>query len=259
MPQSTLFHGKAVGPKHSARRSTSHPARRSTARDARPAADAKRAEGKRLWLSATGLEALARCPRCFWRQYNEGIRQPEGIVSRLANRFDGVIKRYFDLYRGTPELPPLIAGKVEGHLENPFQEKYFLNLDVHYGVFGKLDECLVTDDRRHTPFDHKTSSSDPREKNLIPAYQTQLDTYAMLLEGNRKPTTGKGHLLYFFPDHGDALHKGFPMVTHLVTLTTDPVRARAKFERAIEVLEGAKPESSPDCPFCAWARQIADR
>jgi hypothetical protein len=224
----------------------------------RPIADAKRAEGKRLWLSATGLETLERCPRCFWRQYNEGIRQPEGIVSRLANRFDGVIKRYFDLYRGTSGLPPFIAGRVEGQLETPFQEKYFLNLDAHYGVFGKLDECLVTAEHRHAPLDHKTASSDPREKDLIPAYQTQLDTYAMLLEGNRKPTTGKGHLLYFFPDHGDKLHEGFPMVTHLATLSTDPGRAKRKFQHAVRVLDGPKPLSSPDCPFCNWARQIAD-
>lgn len=230
----------------------------SKARVVRPVADAKRAQGKRVWLSATGLETLERCPRCFWRSYNEGIRQPEGIVSRLANRFDGVIKRYFDLYRGTSELPPFIAGKVDGRLEDPFQEKYFLDLNARYGVFGKLDECLVTAAHRHAPLDHKTASSDPREKDLIPAYQTQLDTYAMLLEGNRKPTTGKGHLLYFFPDHGEKLHEGFPMVTHLVTLNTDPDRAQQKFQRAIHVLEGPKPPSSPDCPFCNWARQIAD-
>lgn len=223
----------------------------------RPVADAKRAAGKRLWLSATGLETLQRCPRCFWRQYNEGIRQPEGIVSRLANRFDGVIKRYFDLYRGTDELPPFIAGKVEGRLEDPFQEKYFVDLDRYYGAFGKLDECLVTDGGRYSPLDHKTASSDPRAKDLIPAYQTQLDTYAYLLESNRKPTTGKGHLLYFFPDHGEKLHEGFPMVTHLVTLSTDPQRVRKKFQHAVEVLEGQKPEPAAACPFCAWARQVA--
>lgn len=226
-------------------------------RDARTAADAKRAQGKRVWLSATGLETLERCPRCFWRSYNEGIRQPEGIVSRLANRFDGVIKRYFDLYRGTGELPPFIAGKVEGRLEDPFQEKYFVDLDLYYGAFGKLDECLVTDGGRYSPLDHKTASSDPRAKGLIPAYQTQLDTYAYLLESNRKPTTGKGHLLYFFPDHGEKLHEGFPMVTHLVTLTTDPQRVRKKFQYAVEVLEGQKPASSEGCPFCTWAAQIA--
>lgn len=46
----------------------------------------------RIWLSHTGLETLERCPRCFWLQYKKGIRQPEGIVSRLANRFDTVLK-----------------------------------------------------------------------------------------------------------------------------------------------------------------------
>ena len=63
--------------------------------------------GNKRWLSATTIETRRRCPRCFWLQVNCRIYQPEGIVSRLANRFDGVIKKYFDLYRGTPDLPPL--------------------------------------------------------------------------------------------------------------------------------------------------------
>lgn len=36
--------------------------------------------------------SLFECLRCFWLQYKKGIRQPEGIVSRLANRFDTVLK-----------------------------------------------------------------------------------------------------------------------------------------------------------------------
>lgn len=60
---------------------------------------------KKIWLSHHGLELLERCPRCFWLQYNKGISQPEGIVSRLANRFDTIIKKYFDLYRPLGELP----------------------------------------------------------------------------------------------------------------------------------------------------------
>lgn len=209
-------------------------------------------KNKKTWLSPTGLSGLDRCPRCFWLRYNRGIYQPEGIVSRLANRFDGVIKNYFDLYRPHGALPPMIDGKVEGKLQNPFQEVYFYHHDNDFGFYGKLDECLVRDDGKHTPVDHKTSSSDPREKEILPAYQFQLDAYAFLLEQNNKPVSGIGHLIYFYPDHSKKLHDGFPMIIHIETLKINPKNTLKRIEEGIRVLRGKMPEPEEDCPFCSW-------
>lgn len=214
------------------------------------------APGKKTWLSATAIETARRCPRCFWLQVNSKIYQPEGIVSRLANRFDGVIKRYFDLYRGTPDLPPMVAGQIEGRLEAPFQEKYFATINAKYGFLGKLDECVIRDDGKYTPVDHKTASSDPKTRELIPAYQFQLDSYAFLLEQNRKPTSGVGHLVYFYPVEGLTLHEGFPMEITVKTLTTDPSRVRPRIMAAIEILEGPLPQPADDCPFCAYVAAV---
>lgn len=215
-------------------------------------------ERKKTWLSHSGIEGMERCPRCFWLQYNRGIYQPEGIVSRLANRFDGVIKKYFDLYRQKGTLPPMVEGKIQGKLENPFQEIYFYSDSDKYGLKGKLDECLVTTQGTFTPVDHKTSSSDPRTKNgILAAYQAQLDMYAFLLEANKKRSTGIGHLIYFYPDLSDELHNGFPMVVHVETLQTDPLRAEEKYKQAIAVLKGSMPNSSPECPFCTWRAALA--
>ncbi len=212
--------------------------------------------GKKRWLSATGLETRRRCPRCFWLQYNLKIYQPEGIVSRLANRFDTVIKRYFDLYRGTPDLPPLVAGQMEGKLEMPFQEIYFANINAKYGFKGKLDECLVRPDGKFTPVDHKTASSDPTTRELIPAYQFQLDSYAWLLDQNRKPASGLGHLIYFYPGEGERLHEGFPMQVTVKTLTTNPGRVKSEILAGIEILEGPLPSAQTDCPFCAYVEAV---
>lgn len=207
---------------------------------------------KKIWLSPTAIELQRRCPRCFWLKYRCGIAQPEGIVSRLANRFDGVIKRYFDLYRATGDLPPFLAARAKGKLQNPFKEKYFADVDDRYGFLGKLDELLLEPNRRATPIDHKTSSSDPREKATLPAYQFQLDAYAYLLERNGLRTSGRGHLIYFFPNHGERLHEGFPMVIHVATLPTDPRRVEPAIQAAIATLEGAAPAAGADCPFCRW-------
>ncbi len=201
---------------------------------------------------------MRRCPRCFWRQYNQGIRQPEGIVSRLANRFDIVIKHYFDQYRQLGTLPPLIEGQVVGRLERPFQEKYFASINDQYGFYGKLDECLVREDGTYTPVDHKTASSDPTTRPLIPAYQFQLDSYSWLLEQNRKPVSGIGHLIYFFPDFGDRLDQGFPMQVTVKTLKTNPARVPEVIHQAITLLAGPLPEPGPECPFCQYLTTIAN-
>ncbi|MFA5134641.1 MAG: PD-(D/E)XK nuclease family protein [Patescibacteria group bacterium] len=211
---------------------------------------------KKIWLSPTGIESSKRCPRCFWLRYHKKLYQPEGIVSRLANRYDKVMKTYFDLYRQKNELPPIVKGKMEGKLEQPFQETYFYHYNDDYGLMGKLDDCLVAPDGKRTPVDHKTTSSDPNQKALIPAYQTQLDTYAFLLEKNRKPTTGIGHLLFLYPEEGKELHNGFPMQVTITTLKTNPQRALTEFLQAINILEGKMPSSSKECPFCEWHRAM---
>lgn len=184
------------------------------------------------------------------------IYQPEGIVSRLANRFDGVIKRYFDLYRGGPELPPFVAKEITGRLESPFQEKYFADINSRYGFLGKLDECVVRSNGTFSPVDHKTASSDPTQRDLIPAYQFQLDSYAFLLRANRKKPSGVGYLIYFYPAEGELLHQGFPMQVTVKELTTNPDRVQPAVEGAIKVLEGPLPISSPECPFCSYVETV---
>jgi hypothetical protein len=206
----------------------------------------------RIWLSHTGIETLSRCPRCFYLQYKKKVRQPEGIVSRLANRFDIVLKNYFDTFRDTNELPPLVRGKLEGKLQNPFQEKYFARINDKYGFFGKLDECLVNEKGEYIPVDFKTSSSDPRGKEILSAYQSQIDDYIFLLKEQRYPVSGFGYLVYVFPDLGTELHNSFPMIIHIIKLNGDPEKTKARIEKAIKALEAPLPEPSENCPFCNW-------
>ena len=209
----------------------------------------------RIWLSHTSLEVLERCPKCFWLQVRKGVRQPEGIVSRLANRFDGVIKNYFDIYRQKGVLSPMVEGKLEGKLQNPFVEKYFVRINDKFGFYGKLDECLVNENEELSPIDFKTSSSDPRDKEILPAYQSQIDDYVFLIKENGKKVTGEGFLIYFFPDLGIELHDGFPMIIHIQKLKGDPQKTKARIENAIKILESDVPNSNPDCVFCNYRIQ----
>ncbi len=215
----------------------------------------------RVWLSHTSLEVLQRCPRCFWLQVRKGIRQPEGIVSRLANRFDVVVKNYFDSYRVKNKFPPMVDGKLPGNLQNPFVEKYFVRINDKFGFYGKLDECLVDSEGRHSPVDFKTSSSDPREKETLDAYKSQIDDYVFLISENEKKVTGEGYLIYFYPDLSVELHDGFPMIVHIQKLLGNPDNTRKRIENAIKVLEEDVPSSNPECVFCKYIdiRKVEDK
>ena len=208
------------------------------------------------WLSHSALEELHRCPRCFWLSYKEGIRQPEGIQSRLANRFDIILKKYFDSYRVKGKLPPLVDGKIKGRLQNPFRERYYFQFDDDYGFYGKLDECLIDEQGFHIPVDFKTASSDPREKETLSAYQNQIDEYLFLMEENGKKVANFGYLIYFFPEMSIELNNGFPMVIHIVKIERKVKDIRKRIEAAIKILQGPIPQSSLECVYCNWFGRV---
>ncbi len=210
---------------------------------------------KKTWLSHSGIEGVNRCERCFYLQYNKKIHQPEGIQSRLANRFDAVLKTYFDGYRTKGTLPPVISN-LSGTLQNPFKETYFHTVNEYFGFYGKLDECLVDPNGLHIPIDFKTSSSDPREKDILDAYRHQVDAYVYLLEKNRKKVAGYGYLLFFYPDLVHDMKNGFPMVTHIVKVEANTTRVDERISKAIEMLRGSLPPSSEGCPFCTWFMKV---
>lgn len=211
---------------------------------------------KKIWLSHTGLEILERCPRCFWLRYNERIYEPEWIVSRLPDRFDRIIKKYFDKFRKIGELPPLVKGKVEGKLLNPFQDTYFYSMNEKYGFKGTLDECLITQDNFYIPVEFKTASADPRGKEIFPAYQNQLDEYTFLLGVNGKKTADFSYLIYFYPDHSDEIHKGMPLIVEIQKVKTNTNLVKNRLLKATEILEGEMPQGNNECPFCGWYDKI---
>lgn len=226
-------------------------------------------ERKKLkWLSHSTIESMKLCKRCFWLRVNKNIRQPEGIQSRLANRFDIVIKQYFDGYREKDILPPIIDSKIKGKLQKVFKEAYFTKINESYGFMGKLDECIVNDGL-YVPVDFKTTSSDPalfdspqlepKKTGLLNIYKNQIEEYIFLMERNRL-TTGKfGYLIFFYPDFSDEIHNGFPMQVEIKKVeNVNSEAALDRINKAIQVLDGPMPSSSPDCNFCNWFEDVKE-
>lgn len=214
---------------------------------------------KQLRLSpTTGLGLFRDCPRCFWLHYNTGVQRPRGIFPSLPGGMDLVIKDYYDHYRG--DLPPELKGKVKGTLLTDMSlmntwRNWRTGMEYHDEsrnavLFGALDECLMLNGK-YIPLDYKTRGSEPRDGDSERYYQTQLDTYGLLLQANGYPVEKFAYLVYYYPEQvgeeGAVKFNVYP-----IELTLDPNRAKKIFEEAVATLRGGEPTSSANCEYCTW-------
>ncbi len=208
-------------------------------------------------LSNSTLNLFLECPRCFWLHFNKKIARPRGIFPTLPTGMDSVIKNYFNHYRNLGELPPLIAGKVEGKLANISLNLNFIDSNLDLKITGKLDECLFLNDGIYIPLDHKTRSSLPNNVEYSQNYyQNQMDTYTLLLQKNGYSTRNQAYIVYYSPATGE-LHKGVPFEVEVHSIPTNPEKAFWHFKSAKACLDGELPESNPKCEFCLWKREAS--
>lgn len=208
-------------------------------------------------LSPNSLNLFVECPRCFWLHFNKGIKRPSGIFPSLPGGMDGILKVYFNEYRGTDKLPPIIEGRIKGKLLDPLPLSLFYKDEKNQAVlWGKLDDVLDLGNGKYAPLDHKTRGYAPKEEVILP-YQLQMDTYDFLMSENNLPTSHLAYLIYYYPTPGQ-LHDKFPFKVAIKPVNTDPKRAKETFEKAIELLRSKMPESSPTCQYCAWAQHLRE-
>lgn len=207
-----------------------------------------------LSLSNSTLNLFLECPRCFWLQLNKKIARPRGIFPTLPSGMDSIIKEYFHRYRKLGVLPPLIENKIGGQLADISLNLSFLDSELDLKITGRLDECLRLEDGSLVPLDHKTRASLPDNQEYSRNYyQTQMDTYTLLLQKSQHPTRNLAYIVYYSPRPGE-LHQGIPFAVEVHQIETFPERAFQLYRSAKNCLAGEIPDSSADCDFCRWRR-----
>jgi len=203
-------------------------------------------------LSNSTLGLFLECPRCFWLRFNKKISRPRGIFPTLPTGMDSVIKEYFNRYRKLGVIPPLIENKVKGKLAEISLNLSLVDLESDLKITGRLDDCLQIEDGSLVPLDHKTRASLPDNKGYSQSYyQTQMDTYTLLLQKNQHPTRNLAYIVYYSPLPGE-LHNGIPFAVEVHQIKTYPDRAYQLYKSAKECLMREIPESAATCEFCAW-------
>lgn len=206
----------------------------------------------------TGLNLFKACPRCFWLHYNKKVHRPRGIFPSLPGGMDLVIKDYFDQYR--QGLPPEIEGQVVGQLVPDVNllnkwRNWRTGLEYHDEgrdamLFGALDDCLI-DDGYYIALDYKTRGFPPKDGDSARYYQTQLDTYSLLLSENGYPVRDFAYLVYYYPK--TVKENGVvEFYVKTVKVDTDLKRAKKTFEDAVDLLGEPMPKRHSDCEYCCW-------
>lgn len=177
---------------------------------------------------------------------------------------DTVIKEYFDKYRG--KLPPELTGRIDGILmpDTALMDKWrnwrtgleYYDKELDAVLFGALDDCLV-DAGCYIPLDYKTKGSLPSNNEAEKYYQTQLDSYALLLNSNGYKTKDSAYIVYYSPQKIER--------DGLVRFNINPFRLETSLERikntfsdAVNLLKGNIPRQNQDCEYCNWFNRMAD-
>ncbi len=215
-------------------------------------------------LSPSSLNLFLDCPRCFWLQFNKGIRRPEGISSSLPSGVDFTLKKYFDHYR-KDGLPPLFKGQVEGKLiadqtmindMRSYNFGLWINEELWFG--GMLDDALELKDGSIVPLDNKTRGFPPKETHW--AHIMQMSGYTLILQAKKIKTQNLAYLAHWFFDHHN-MKMDNPLGFNLAVeeVKTNPQEVKTKILEAVKCLKGDIPSPrgpsgtlDKGCSYCQY-------
>jgi len=221
-------------------------------------------------LSPSKLGVFKNCPRCFWLQENRKVKQPRGIFPSLPGGIDRVLKDWFDQYRLGVSLPPEIAGQLDGSLYTDQAKldkwrNWRSGLSATVGghvISGALDDLhMDVTGGLYSPLDYKSRGA-PQKGESARYYGHQMDLYALMIQANGMPITGKAYLVYYWPlevrrKAPPGNHANIVFGTEVVTLDADPNRATKMVMDAAACLQLSKPpQAMPDCDYCTYVRNI---
>jgi CRISPR/Cas system-associated exonuclease Cas4 (RecB family) len=205
-------------------------------------------------LSATKMNLLKECPRCFWLLIKKNIKRPSRPMSSIPIKIDSIIKKYFNSYRGI-QLPPILNRKINGQLAVGMPQT--LRFDTGKGIilWGRPDDYITLEDFNIAVLDHKTRSQAP--KTVHPSYQLQMDFYSYLLKKNGYKTINKAYLTYFTPDYS-ILHNGLTINCSIFEVTTNSDHIEHLISIANKILNGPRPVSDENCEYCRYTQAILE-
>jgi len=216
-------------------------------------------------FSASSLGLLKECPRCFWIQFNKGIKRPESIFPSLPSGMDKVLKNHFDRFMERKELPPELRHLECMHGCSLFDDKEKLSLwrnnrkgiewaDKDGNILKGAVDNILKKGEKLIVIDFKTRGF-PLKEDTATHYDDQLNIYNFLLRKNGFRTEDFSYLLFYYPS---SVNEDGSVVfsTELVKVDVDIEAAEKLFKDALKCLKGEMPVAAEGCEWCRWREKL---
>lgn len=227
-------------------------------------------------ISAKNLGALALpdfCPRCFWLKLRLNNKVPfqifPGIFSSIDAYTKNIVQSFFDTNGKFPDWLGSL-GDLTGYREPPHYSKFYI-VDNESNVLlsGTPDGIFVKQDKSYLIVDYKTARYTGKQDELMPMYEVQLNSYALIGEKcGLNPVSGLA-LIYMEPvTHSDAVinrmnHRddgfamGFSASIHPIELNHGVILKHLARARAIYEMSNP-PHGHTNCGDCQIVEKMLD-
>lgn len=213
-----------------------------------------------IGLSASTLSLFKNCARCFWLEKIKKLKRPEGIKASIMSGLDREMKNSVE-QAVLHNQPHVYLAEIEG--AQPFSDRAKLKKMQNWKTFqvqvggillwGGLDD-LVSYPETGTvaPWDFKSNGKERAwSEYAAEYYQTQGDTYHVLLEGSG--FVAAGHSLFTFSWPSGFEPGGNIVFRHqTISLPTDPKRVLGLAQEAMDCLNSPEPAPSATCEYCHY-------
>lgn len=227
-------------------------------------------------ISAKNLGELALpkfCPRCFWLKLRLNNKLPfqifPGIFSSIDSYTKNIIQTFFDI---NGKFPVWLDGLGElVRYQRPPHYSKFNVVDNESNVLltGMPDGVFIKPDNSYLIADYKTAKYTGRQDELMPMYEIQLNSYALIGEKcGLSPVSGLA-LIYMEPvTHTDAVidsinqrddgfAMGFSAYLHQIELNVNRIPKLLAKVRSIYELS-SPPDGHADCGDCQIVERILE-
>ena len=144
---------------------------------------------ERIRISGKDLGALAMdtsCPRCFWVNRKAPAGLPHQIFPGIFSSIDFYTKKivhgWFDRQGAAPTWLSEF-GVLRAYIDPPHFSKFqMIDESTNILLTGAPDAIFVRNDGSHLIGDYKTARFTKNQDSLLPVYEVQLNSYALIAE-----------------------------------------------------------------------------
>lgn len=223
-------------------------------------------------ISRSRLENLYRCRLCGYLEIKHDIKPPS-IPFTLNIAVDELLKRDFDVYRKSGEVPPVLAKLGKNFV--PFKHSDLeiwrdnrsgidrVHRETGITVYGAIDDLWTNEAGEVVIIDYKATAKASPVTSLgtasyHDAYRRQLDMYAWLVEGQGLKVAKSGYLFYVTArKSADGFLGRLEFDPALIEHDIDMTWIEPFLETAKDVLAGSIPADSPDCNWCDYRKKVS--